>query len=163
MNDNISNEEFRARYQKSETANKLGVMFLPVTVARGRKFRGNGYVFACYDKGNGGYAGSGVRPLLYTTVFQVITPDGKRDEFNSRASEYGRWTLSNVDGVEPWNVSAEQQEKDFLAHVKTVIECCIKRCGSDMKWRANYLCKVLGITRDKLSIINDIAVANGLA
>lgn len=112
-------------------------LFTPVEVKHGRKFRGFGYAMDSYEKSNGGFSGSGVRPLKYYEVVRVYIPTTKGfDSYN----EYKE--------SEEVQIPEEQRQKDLLDYVNGVLAAARKRCGNDRKWRANYLRKVLGISGD---------------
>ena len=111
------------------------VLFTPVEVKHGRKFRGFGYVVGSYEKSNGGYSGSGVRPLKYYEVVRVYIPASKG--FDS----YNEYVES-----EKVEIPEGQRRKDLLEYVNGVLKAALKRCGNDRKWRANYLRKVLEIS-----------------
>lgn len=114
----------------------------PVDVKHGRKFRGFGYVVSTYDKSNGGYSGSGVRPLKYYDVNRVWIPSSDTyDSFNS------------FDPKEVVDVPNEQFSADMFKYVSNIFEAAKKRCGEDVKWRMNYLKKVLGLS---YSLVNEI-------
>ena len=72
--------------------------YVPVTVSRGRKFKGNGYIIGQDRKSNGGFAGNGARPLAYYLVSKVWDPDhGCVDEFNGDLGDPGvvEWEISD--------------------------------------------------------------------
>ena len=96
------------------------VLFTPVEVNHGRKFRGFGYVIDSYEKSNGGFSGSGVRPLKYYEVVRVYIPATKG--FDS----YNEYTES-----EEVHVPEEQRQKNLLDYVNGVLAAARKRCGND--------------------------------
>lgn len=121
----------------SDLAERLGIDFIPVEVNFGRKFRGRGFWIRDYEKSNGGYAGSGIRPLAYYTVSVVIVPETlEKSEFNGSI---------NSEKVFLWDsISKAEVENEFRKWISGIAKACIARCGSDMKWRANYMRKVAG-------------------
>ena len=124
-----------ANIPASETAKWLGIKFFPVEVSKGRKFRGRAYWINSYEKSNGGYVGSGVRPRAYYTVNVVWEP------MMRMKLEY------NGDIDEPWtSISPREVERDFLAYISEIAKACVTRCGTDMNWRRNYMRKVAGGT-----------------
>ena len=109
--------------------------FEPVTITHGRKFRGFGYIVSDREKSNGGFSGSGVRPLKYYNVYRVYVPKTNSfDEFN------GDPTDAEIATVPP-----KVFEADLTQYLVGLLEACVKRCGDDIKWRKNYLRKMLGI------------------
>lgn len=121
----------------SDLAERLGIDFIPIEVSRGRKFRGRCFWVSEYAKSNCGYAGSGVRPLAYYPVSVVIVPGTlEKSEYNGHV---------NSEDVIPWDsISKAEVEAEFAKWIAGIAKACIARCGSDMKWRANYMRKVAG-------------------
>ena len=118
--------------------------FKPVNVQHGRKFRGLGYVVDQYVKDNGGFSGSGVRPLLFHTVFKVWDPAREcYDYYNSKHQSEFRGGAE--DDPETVDLPQDRIDADLTRYANKILEACAARCGSDLSWRANYLRKVLGI------------------
>lgn len=114
--------------------------YVPVTVTKGRKFKGNGYIIGGRQKSNGGYSGSGVRPLQYYIVTQVWDPSrGCVDEFNGDLGD---------PGVEEWNVPDDEKFEDLVGYVKSLIKQCVRKCGDDYRHRMFYIRKVLGVSTE---------------
>lgn len=126
-----------------------GVPFYPVNVTRGRKFRGFGYVVSSYVADNGGFANSGVRPLMYHNVYKVWDPaKNAYDYFNGGSSKrgggYSERPLECEDGVTEPDVPDTTRVPALLEYLEGIVSACKARCGTDLKWRRNYLRKVLG-------------------
>ena len=121
------------------------ILFTPVEVKHGRKFRGFGYVVGTYMKSNGGYFNSGVRPLKHYDVNRIYIPASK--EFDS---------YNEYDKNEEVSIPEEQRQKDFLDYVNGVLKAALKRCGNDRKWRANYLRKILNIYGEQVEALLDL-------
>ena len=113
------------------------ISFVPVEVKHGRKFKGFGYAVDTWEKSNGGFSGSGVRPLKYIEVVKVWIPDTDTfDEYN------------NFDPDEKVEIAEDRFMADFLKRVNGVLAAADKRCGSDLRWKTNYIRKVLGVGID---------------
>ena len=111
--------------------------FTPVEVKHGRKFKGFGYAVDSWEKSNGGFSGSGVRPLKYIEVVKVWIPETDTfDEYN------------NFDPDEKVEIAEDRFMADFLKRVNGVLAAADKRCGSDLRWKTNYIRKVLGVGYD---------------
>jgi len=116
------------------------VCFEPVEVKHGRKFKGFGYITDSWCKGNGGFHGSGVRPYKEVEVCKVWIPDtDKVDEFN---------TYQQDEAVPVETIGRERFLGDFLKYVNGVLARAETRCGSDLRWRVNYVKKVLSVSTE---------------
>ena len=114
--------------------------FEPVEVKHGRKFKGFGYITDSWRKGNGGFHGSGVRPYKEIEVCKVWIPDtDKADEFN---------TYSRDEAVPVETIGRDRFLGDFLKYVNGVLVRAEARCGSDLRWRTNYVKKVLSVSTE---------------
>lgn len=110
---------------------KFDIPFIPVHVTKGRKFKGYAYMTESWRASNGGYARSGCRPLAYyrsNKGVDAITLEPVY--FNGEP--------------EAWGVEESDLALAKRMYIRRILEACVKRCGEDYMWRANYLQKVLG-------------------
>lgn len=105
--------------------------FCPVRVTKGRKFKGLCYMTESWTKSNGGYSGSGVRPLAYYQSNKGVDAITLEPVFFNGEPEV-------------WDVDKDDLRMAKGMYARAVLERCLKRCGKDIKWRTNYLAKVLG-------------------
>ena len=130
------------------------IMFAPVNVKHGRKFRGFGYVVDERVVDNGGFSGSGVRPLAFYAVFKVWDPARKcYDSFNgksSRARAGAEYSDFHEDEVQ---VSDAVLLPAFVEYLDGVAKACVSRCGNDLNWRRNYLRCALTTSSEALDIL----------
>ena len=110
---------------------KLDILFKPVRVTKGRKFRGLAYLIESWNKSNGGYSGSGVRPLRYYQANRGVDAITLETVYFNGAPEI-------------WDVDPQDLAWAKTMWVRGVLERCLKRCGEDKPWRRAYLTKVLG-------------------
>lgn len=115
------------------TSNKW---FIPMTVSRGRKFRGN-----CY--------------WLSQTVDYIINtawdPEKEREVYFNGEVDWdyfnGKFNTAPY-GIEKWQVPMQKMEDDCRAYVEHILSQCVKRCGNDEVYRMRWLRKVLSLPTD---------------
>lgn len=133
--------------------------FIPMTVSRGRKFRGNCYWLSQREASNGGFSGSGVRPKEYYMVNTAWDPDtGNEVYFNGEIDWDYFDGKSNIDGsphdfntskgIEKWDASYDEKAAALMDYVDHICEQCVRRCGKDEVYRMRWLRKVLGLPTD---------------
>lgn len=105
--------------------------FKPVSVTRGRKFKGNCFVVETWMVSNGGFSGSGVYPRIYYQKNKAWDPAASAFVyFNGHEGQRG---------LDEWKISEDAMLTAFKQYVAHWLYFCTHRCGSDMEWRANYL------------------------
>lgn len=110
---------------------EFNISFIPVHVTKGRKFKGYAYMTESWNASNGGYACSGIRPLRYYRCNKGVDAITLEPVFFNGEPE-------------DWDVDKDDLKMTKRMYIRRILEACVKRCGGDYKWRANYLRKVLG-------------------
>lgn len=115
--------------------------FEPITVNRGRKFRGNCFYLSSREASNGGFAGNGARPLAYYTINTAWDPQGKQEvQFNGH--------IGSDNGIDPWEASYDEKATALMDYVDHICAQCVSKCGEDRVYRMRWLRKVLGLPTD---------------
>ena len=110
---------------------EFDIPFMPVHVTKGRKFKGYAYMTESWNASNGGYSGSGVYPRVYYRCNKGVDAITLEPVYFNGEPE-------------DWDVEQSDLKWAKTMYVRRILEACVKRCGEDYKWRANYLQKVLG-------------------
>ena len=133
--------------------------FIPMTVSRGRKFRGNCFWLSQREVSNGGFSGSGVRPKEYYLVNTAWDPAAKREAYfngdidwdyfdgkpNMDGSPHDR---NDSQGIEKWEASYDEKASALMDYVDRICDQCVSRCGNDRVYRMRWLRKVFGLPTD---------------
>ena len=130
------------------TSNKW---FIPMTVSRGRKFRGNCYWLSQREVSNGGFSGSGVRPKQYYMVNTAWDPEGECEVYFNGDVNWDYFDGKSdtaPDGIEKWQAPMQKTEDDCRAYVEHILAQCVNRCGKDEVYRMRWLRKVLSLPTD---------------